>query len=84
MFMAMLKILQIFTDFPYFFIVFHHFPLIFALQTPFFHKGNEGGFKVKSVKNGSKLKFYRENQWNFQQKLLPISIILYVIMFLTY
>ena len=70
MFMAMLKILQIFTDFPYFFIVFHHFPLIFALQTPFFHKVNEGDFKVKSVKNGSKTEILSRKSMEFSAKIV--------------
>ena len=63
--MAMLKILQIFTDFPYFSIVFHHFPLIFALQTPFFTKANEGNLMVKSEKNGSKAEILSRKTMDF-------------------
>ena len=68
--MAMLKILQIFTDFPYFFIVFHHFPLIFALQTPFFTKANEGNLMVKSEKNGSKAEILSRKTKEFSAKIV--------------
>ena len=61
----MLKILQFFSDFPYFYIVFHHFPLIFALQTPFFTKANEGNLMVKSEKNGSKAEILSRKTMDF-------------------
>ena len=54
-----------FSDFPNFSIVFHHFPLIFALQTPFFTKANEGNLMVKSEKNGSKAEILSRKTMDF-------------------
>ena len=59
-----------FYRFSIFFHCFHHFSLIFALQTPFFHKGNEGDFKVKSVKNGSKTEILSRKSMEFSAKIV--------------
>ena len=64
-FMAVLQIRYFFSDFPNFSIVFHHFPLIFALQTPFFTKANEGNLLVKSEKNGSKAEILSRKTMDF-------------------
>ena len=60
------KFLQIF----HIFSLFSSFSPYFALQTPFFHKGNEGDFKVKSVKNGSKTEILSRKSMEFSEKIV--------------